>query len=122
MNKYLVTLSLVVDAVNDEHAEELARKLASKCGKATIHLLGQTSPLVTKPRVLDNTQQRSTEVNEVEIQLKLSRREAELLLDLCALQSEVLKNASINEGTDEFRQELAVLWKLLEALQRRLEG
>jgi len=125
MNKYLVTLSLVVDAVNDEHAEELTRQLAPSCGKVTTHLLGQTSPLAARPRTLNGTDQcrnNSPEVGEVELQLKLSHRETELLLDLCALQFEVLRNASINEGTLEYRQELAALQKLLEALQKRLEG
>jgi len=124
MNKYFVTLSLVVDAINDEHAEECARQLAPNCGKVAVHSLGQTSPQAAVPLILDDMDPlggTETGVDEVELQLKLTRQEAKLLFDLCAQQAEVLKNASINEGTDEFKPELAVLQKLLITLQRRLE-
>jgi len=125
MNKYFVTLSLVVDAVNDEHAEELARQFAPNCGKVTVHLLGQTSSQAAVPLILndiDSLRDTETGVDEVEVQLKLTRQEAKLLFDLCTQQAEVLENASITERTNEFKSELTVLRKLLVALQKRLEG
>jgi len=121
MNKYLVTLSLVVDAINDEHAEELTRQLAPDCGEVAVHHLGQTPALVAEPRVLSDLKRR-TEEDGVEIQFKLTRQETELLIDLCALQFETLKNATINEGTTEYQGEMAVLQKLLDTLQNSLEG
>ncbi len=123
LGKYYVTLSIVVDAASHEHAEELARQLASSCGKVAVHLIGQTSPQAAAPLVLDDSDLLNEEVGAgVELQLCLSRREAELLHDLCALQHEALQNAAILESVAEYRAELAVLRKFLDAIQTALRN
>lgn len=120
MYKYYVTLAMVVDAISQEHAEELARQLAPQCGKVFVFPIGQPSPFTVTPLALGRGGSKELDGAEVELKLKLSRREAALLFDLCSLQHEILQNAELTEGTGEYQEELAVLRKLLDTTANTL--